>query len=139
MFVVKSFDDSKRKNGTWINYNELDPSEGVFKIASISSFAFQNFYSKLQAQAQGGRAKKELDAETQSKILCQALAKHVLLDWKNVSFTEDGSETAYTAELAYEALLSNPELLSFVQDKALDISNFKADKQEEELKNSVTI
>jgi hypothetical protein len=133
MFKVKSFSGDKRTNGVWCAINDLDKTEGEFKIASISSFGFQNYYQSIQKPYE--RKKDQLTPEVQQRLLCQALAKHILLDWRSVSFDGE-NETPFTQEAAFEALTENPELLEFVQTQALNIANFKNEAQAAEVKNS---
>lgn len=128
MFNINSIDTEKLTEGTWHNF-----LGGEFKIASINNFAFARAYAALQRPFQRQIDKGTLDPAVAQELLCRAISKHILLDWKGVGDGE--TEIPYSPETAYNALMNNPELRSFVQEVAIDVGNFRAEEEEAEVKS----
>lgn len=127
MFDITAFKKERLTSGIWKPFSGAE-----FKIASIRSFAFRNAYAAEQRPYQSKIDRGTLPAETAQELLCRPLAKHVLIDWKNVS--ANGVEIPYSVESAFKALMANDELLEFVQSVAVDLSNFTEEQEAEEVK-----
>lgn len=128
MFNISSISAEKQQDGVWTPY-----AGGEFLIASINSHAFMRYYNSLQRPHQKQIEKGTLDPAVSQEILCRALSKYILLDWKNVG--DKGAPLAYSVETAFNALMANPELRSFVQEFSIDVSNFRAEEEAEEAKS----
>jgi hypothetical protein len=128
MFNLKSVTQDSLKKGVWKDF-----SGGKFLIASISNFAFQNYYSELRRPFKRKIEQDTLSAEVAQELLCRAMAKFILLDWKDVG--EKGSEIPYSVETAFNALNENAELRSFVQEVATDVGAFSAEEEAEDVKS----
>lgn len=131
MFDVTSESKDKKESGVWLEY-----MGGEFLIASGSKMAFQRTLSRLQQPHQKKIDKGILDPEISQQILCKSLARHILLDWKNVG--AKGKELEYSEENAAKVLASNVDLRSWVSDASLDMDNFREEALEEEGKPSQT-
>jgi len=130
MFVLDGIDNDKKKNGFWSDYD----GDSSFLIASTSSTAFQLRFSALQKPFSRKIEKNELKPEVSLNILCTALAECVLLDWKGCA-DSTGKDVPYTYEAALFALKNNDLLREFIQEQAMDISNFEKQIEEKEIKN----
>jgi hypothetical protein len=128
MFNLSSIATDKLTEGAWIDF-----AGGRFKIASINNFAFARAYAAAQRPFQRQIDKGTLDPAVSQELLCRAMSKHILLDWENVG--DNGSAVPYSPETAFNALMNNPELRSFVQEVAIDIGNFRAEEDEDEVKS----
>jgi len=129
------FDEStvdKESDGVW---QEYEGSE--FRIAHMGNMGFQREFARLQRPYKRDIAKDRLDPSTAQKIMCQAMAKHVLLDWRNVK-GKDG-EVAYSTEKAYSLLNRNSSFRRFVVDFATELDNFRAEELEEVGKSPASI
>jgi len=126
-------DPKKETDGVWVDFY----SGSKLKIASMES---KSYKSELAEQARKHRLQLDLDQDNEEyfdliqELTCEALAKHVLKDWKGINIG-DREEVPYTPELGKELLLTSSKLRSFVEQAAGDYANFKAD-MEEEVKNS---
>lgn len=128
MFNLASVTQDKLKKGVWKDF-----AGGKFLIASISNFAFQNYYSELRRPFKRKIDADTLPAEQAQELLCRAMAKYILLDWKDVG--EKGSEVPYAVETAFHALNENAELRGFVQEVATDVGAFSAEEEEADVKS----
>jgi len=125
MFDLDGVNNDGTNNGVWVEFNG-----GEFLIAHTSSLKFQREFSKLQQPHIKKIERGTLDPKITTDILCKAMARALLLDWKNVGSNDAPVE--YTQDLAYKVLVSNPELREFVQDTSLNIDNFKREVTEQE-------
>lgn len=131
MFNIDSFSEEKKVNGVW---KKIDGSESEFLIGSTSNFAFQREFNRLQKPHQKRIKNDNLDPKTSLDLVCEALSKTVLLDWKNV-IDGSGKKVKFSHEVAKQALLKNEDLREFVQEVALNNDNFQADLEEDEAKS----
>lgn len=132
MALIIDADHSASKEGVWA------PFEGSeFRIASSDSLRFQRTLQRLQAPYRKKLDKGTLDPGESRRILCQAMAGTLLLDWRNVK-DSTGEDVEFTDEAATKALINIPSLREFVQEFALNGENFRAEVVEYEGKSSVT-
>lgn len=68
--------------------------------------------------------------EQAERILCQALADTVIVDWEGVTDRE-GNPLEYSAEAAAKLLQELPSLRQLIQDEASDVANFIASDRKE--------
>ena len=68
--------------------------------------------------------------EQAERILCQALADTVIVDWEGGTDRE-GNPLEYSAEAAAKLLLELPSLRQLIQDEASDVANFIASERKE--------
>jgi hypothetical protein len=121
-----SLDPNSGSNGKWFNFF----GDAKLKLASSDNPAYKGALAKLAREH-----RVELDDanpdqyDTITSITCQALARFVLLDWKNISV--GNKETPYSQELGAVALKESPKLYEFVTAKAGDISHFSQSEIEE--------
>lgn len=128
MFDLDSFKKEKLTAGVWRDFNGAS-----LKIASIRSHAFRDNYAFEQKPHKTKIDNGTLPSKIAQELLCRAMARHVLIDWKNVS--SKGVEVPYSVEAAFNALNNNDELLDFVQSVAVDLSQFSEEQEAEDLKS----
>ena len=128
-FNIDAMSSEKQQGGIWA---DLDGSK--FLIASTDSFTFQREFSRLQRPFKKKIDKETLDPKQSLDLLCEALSKTILIDWKNV-VDGQGKKVPYSQEAAKQALLTNSDFRSWVQEVALDSDGFKAEIEEEEVKS----
>lgn len=112
-------------DGQWADFKGSQ-----FLIAHNSNTDFQRTFAKLQSPYRRQIEKGTLDPDVSVDILCKAMSKHIMLDWKNVA--AGGKTVEYTPERAYSALKNNPDLREFVIEYSLDMDNFREQEMEEE-------
>lgn len=118
MYDISSIDSSKKSEGTWVEFQGA-----MFLIAHASRLSFQRELAKLQQPYIRKIEKGTMDPEVSLDIVSKALAKHILLDWKDVG--SQGEELKYTPELGERVLKMNDELREFVSSASSDIDNFR--------------
>lgn len=119
--------DNDKASGIWVEYS-LDIK---LKIASLRNKGYQAFIRKEGKEYQVQIAHGVLNDEALEPIFIRALAKHVLVDWKNIE-DDDGSPIPYSQEKA-EEILANPEyrdLLDFVMATAQDRERYRVEVDE---------
>lgn len=123
MFDLKKSTTELENSGVWFTFRE-----GKFLIAHTNNMVFQRLFTRLQAPYRKKIEKATLDPKIQLETMCKAMAKGVLLDWKNVG--SEGKKVEYSEDAAYNVLMFNSELREFVQDTALDLENFREEEIE---------
>ena len=122
MFDVNSVSQAKTESGVWTEF-----SGGEFLIAHTSNLSFQREFNRLQQPYRKQLDKGKLDPKTSSDILCKAMARGLLLDWKNVG--AEGANLEYSPDAASNVLKNNEDLRDFVQEFSLDLDNFRSEEQ----------
>ena len=121
-----SLDQTKGAEGKWFKFF----GDAELKIASSDHPRYKGYLAKLAKEH-----RVELDDAnpdqfaTVTGITCQALARFVLLDWKNVAV--NGTEVPYSYQLGAEALKDSPKLMEFVTEKAGLLDHFNQEEIEE--------
>lgn len=101
-----------------------------FLVAPTSDIAFQRTFNRLQAPHRKSIERGKLDPAIAQEITVEAMAKNMLLDWKDVVDAE-GKEVEYTEALGVQVLTSQLDLREFIQEFSADIENFRAVEKEE--------
>lgn len=104
-----AYDESKELEGVW---RKLLNDSSEFLIARSGNEKFRAEVQRLteELKEKGEVKDDELTNKQLTDVFVKAAAKHILLDWKNV--TEDGEPIPYTVENGIR-LLSNPKLSDF--------------------------
>ena len=123
--MIIDADFSSVDEGVW---TEFDGSK--FKIAHISNVKFQRALSRLQQPHLRKIQEGRMDPEVNKKILAQAMAEGILVDWDDVK-NKDKQTVPYSAKTAQAALMANVEFRDFVSDFATSISNYRTEEVEE--------
>lgn len=125
MFNVDETTVDKEESGVWADWKG-----SRFLIASSNAMKFQRLFQKLQRPHRKAIDKGTLDPGVQVKIMSQAMAETLILDWKNV-IDNSGSEVPFSVNTAFDVLRKNSEFRDFVSEFATEISNFVAEEREE--------
>jgi hypothetical protein len=118
MFDVDSINKDKTCKGVWGEY-----LGGEFLVAHTSNLDFQREFNRLQAPHRKKIDKGKLDPKIQAELLCKAIGRHLLLDWKNVG--SKGNELEFDTDVAINVLMNNEDLRDFIQEFSMDIDNFR--------------
>jgi len=124
MFQIDA-DLSSLESGVWEEYQD-----SKFLIAHISNVKFQRALARYQQPHRRKITEGTLDPEKNKEIVARAMSEAVLLDWKNV-VDASKQEVKYTPQLAYQALMRDPEFRDFVSEFAMAMSNFKSAEVDE--------
>lgn len=124
MFQIADEPNPTIDSGSWIDFKDAK-----FLIAHSGNVRFQRAMQRLQKPFRRKIDKGEMDPADQKRILIQALAEAILLDWQGVS-NASGQAVQYSRELAIKALTNDDELREFVIEYSLDLANFKAAEEE---------
>ena len=121
-------DPNKESSGVWIDYED----DIKLKIGRMNSPAFEKFIADRQATSIGRyRRAKQTDAE-RDKLIEEAVANTILLDWKNIQ-DEEGLDIPFSKEKALE-FFRDPGLRDFYRFVLIEASqadNFKKDVLEQ--------
>jgi len=124
MFDLDKTTAEQESNGVWTDFNG-----GKFRIAHTNNMVFQREIARLQAPYRKKIDKGTLDPKIQLEIMCKAMARGILLDWKNVG--SKGQEIPYNEDSAISVLTLNSDLREYIQDFALDLENFRQEEIED--------
>ena len=121
---ITPLDDSKVSEGTWTKYRGVD-----LKIARAGNPEFTRLFNQLTRPHRREIEKDTLDEGTMRSILCETLAKTVLLDWKN--FNGSDGEIEYSIGNAKSLLLNDPDCREHIQEFARDVNNYVIEELEQ--------
>lgn len=124
MFQIDA-DLSALDAGVWEEYQG-----SKFLIAHISNSKFQRALARYQLPHRRKIADGTIDPDKNKEIVARAMSEGVLLGWSNV-IDAVKQEVKYTPQLAYAALMRDPEFRDFVSEFAMAMSNFKSTEVEE--------
>lgn len=117
MFIIDK-DSSALTTGVWTEFQGAE-----FKIRHVSNLEFQRTVLRLQQPYRRKIENSTLDPKISKRIVCQAMAEHVLVDWKNVG-SKQGNAVPYSPEVACTALVGNEDLREFVSAFSTELDNF---------------
>ena len=124
-------DQNMEEDGVWINFH----GNTRLRIASYDSPKYKAELTRLAK-----RNKLILDDVTEDdasrkgmeRIVQEATAKHILLDWEGIEVKEQGTADPYTAQLGMLVLRNSSKFRKFVEKEADDYTNFQRTAEEEE-------
>ena len=130
MDISKAFADPKlEKAGVWLEYR--DGSQ--VKVARAGNQVFSRAHAARMKPHLRKQRDGNMDAEVETRILCEAIAEGILVDWKG--FEEDGKELKYTKARASALLISSMDFRNEVVELAATEAYFHADFEEASIKN----
>ncbi len=122
-------DAAAETEGVWIPV-----CEGIeVKIARMGNEKFQKAYRRLCKPHRNLIRQGLLDSATEKRLLKEALAEGVLLDWRGLK--QDGAPLAYSREAALKLLTELKDFADFVADEARRLDNFRERDLEDAEKN----
>lgn len=118
-------ENNQFEDGVWMPF---DGSE--FLIAHSSSVKFQRALARLQQPHRKRIEAGTMDPEESKRIVCQAMAEGVLLNWRNV-ISSAGEPVDYNKARGTEALLKDPSFRDFVSEVSMAATNYVQTEVEE--------
>ena len=125
MFNVDAIDQDLKANGVWEEFEG-----GSFLIAHTSNSTFQRELTRLQQPHRKKIDKGTLGPEMAKTILCGAMGKGLLLDWKELG-DADGTTVKYSMEAAIKLLKMHDGLREFVEEISQNLDNFRTEEIED--------
>lgn len=125
--IKKLFGTDKQKEveGVW-----SEVGDGVeLKIARIGNPEYQKEFQKISKPHRRAIRSGTLSNDVAEKLLIKAMAKNILVDWRNLK--EDGEDVPYSYENAVRLLTDYRDLRDIVSDIANEIESFRAEDDEE--------
>lgn len=126
---ITPVDDKKVEEGTWTKYRGVD-----VKIARAGNTEYARIFAQLTRPYKRDIERGTLDEKTMKSILCETLAKTVLVDWDN--FEIDGAKIEYDFKKAKQLLENDPDCRDHIQEFARDLDNFIKEDIEEVVEKS---
>ena len=130
MDIENAFADPEaEKEGVWIDYR----GGSKIKIARLGNSKFRRLQSaKLKPHLRKYR-EGTLDDELETNILCEVIAKTVLLGWEG--FDKGGKPLKYSEKAATDLLIEHMDFRNDIVDLATKEENFFAEVVEDAEKN----
>jgi hypothetical protein len=120
--------NNRGEEGVWQEY------EGSkFLLASSGSLKFLRVMARLQKPHRRKIDRGQLEPELQQKMLIDAMAEAVVLDWQGVQ-NKAKEDVPFSVAGAKAALTADPSFREFVMEFSSDLANFKAEQAEEDVK-----
>jgi len=117
-----TIDGEAAENGKW-----MVTQEGVeVKVAKLGNKNFKRVLSRLQKPYLAILRSSKGDSELSSRLTTEAMAKTILLDWKETD--EKGNPIPYTWKAGYDAFMKYEEFLDDVSDLAASRNNFRPEE-----------
>jgi len=130
-------DPERETKGVWVK-----EKEGLeLLIARLGNDKYRKFLRGVVSKQKSkfGRRSNVSDEDVEERMEV-AIAHHILLGWKNLDYkNEDGTiekDIPYSPERALALFKEFPSFLDVVVDYASDMSLFRAEATEEDVKNS---
>jgi hypothetical protein len=132
MKIFKTFgtDTKKEQDGVWIDLGD----GGSMKIARMGNPDYIKEFQKITKPHRQAIRRGTLSEEVSQDLLVQAMAKHILLDWKGLKYN-DGADIPYSVEEAKKMLSSLKDFRDYVTEMANAAENFKEEVDQEAEKN----
>ena len=131
MDIDKAFADPKLESeGVWVSYRE----GSKVKVARMGNPTFQKHLDAKMRPHKRKQDRGTLSSEIETRVLCEAIAETVLLDWSG--FTKDGKDFKYTPDAAAALLIQSMDFRNEISDIALVEEHFRNDETEDLAKNS---
>ena len=131
MDIKKEFGTSKAKEqeGIWSDFGD----GCQVKIARIGNPEYQKTFRKISKPHQKAIRRGSLNDEVAEKLLVEAMAEAIVIDWKGLQ--EDGKELKYSKTEAIRILTTYKDFRDQVSEIANDMESFKAVEDESAEKN----
>lgn len=120
--IVIDNENSLQDQGVWTEF-----AGSKFKIAHAGNMLFQRTLNRLQLPHRRQIERGNIDPAVSHDILCKAIAKGLLLDWKDV-VKSDGTQVPYSEEFGAQALKNNTDLREYIQEFASDLENYRIER-----------
>lgn len=123
MFELNAYESDSFEDGVW----SAIQGDSELKVARAGNPLYLRELEKLEKSFRKEHGDK-LTPEQRQSLNCQAIARGLLRDWRNI--TENGKVIDYTPEIGAKYLKRNPKLLSYVLDRANDLERWEREDVE---------
>lgn len=125
---ISKFQTNKaaEEDGIWV---DVDGNGTKVKVARINNARYKKYFQKITKPYKRQIRNGTLAEELAEKLLVDALANTILLDWKG--FTKAGEDFPYSVDNARVFLQESADFRDFVSDAANEMENFRAEELEE--------
>lgn len=133
MFDIKKtyeVDEAKATEGAWEDIG----NDAKLLIARTGNKKYQERFRKIPRTVRQQITSGMLDDTSTDDILCRMLSDTILLGWTGIA--EGGKELAYSKDEAYRMLKTYPDFRELVWNIANDFTRFRAQDDNETVKNS---
>lgn len=114
---ITKIDDKAAQDGSWTEYRGVS-----LKIARAGNDRFAKSFLRGSRPYRKDIQANTVDDQIAEKILCEAIAEGILVDWKG--FVIDDTEIEYTVENATALMRDDPDCREFVQEFSRDLNNY---------------
>lgn len=125
---ISKFQTNKamEEEGVWV---DVDGNGTRIKVARINNARYKKYFQKITKPYKRQIRTGTLSEDLAEKLLVDALANTILLDWKG--FTKDGQDYPYSVDNARAFLAESADFRDFVSDAANEMETFRAAEVEE--------
>jgi hypothetical protein len=117
---------SMEEEGVWV---DVDGNGTRIKVARINNARYKKYFQKITKPYKRQIRTGTLSEDLAEKLLVDALANTILLDWKG--FTKEGQDFPYSVDHARLFLAESPDFRDFVSDAANEMETFRTAELEE--------
>lgn len=125
-----SIDDTLSVEGKWVKIGK----GAELRIARLNNEPYREFIKKKLKPYKSAMRAGAVDDDLMTEVLIQAMARHILLDWKGL--TEKGEELKYSIAECERVLTEKEPFRELVAALANDADMFREAEIEEGTKNS---
>lgn len=131
LFTTFATDEKLEIEGRWVPFD----NKTSFKIARAYNKHFSRLFQRMyESNKHALKAKGPEAEELADKIMCEVMAKTILVDWKGPVSIKGEDLGVYSAEGAQKALKLK-EFRAWVNAQADDTAAFKVEQEDEDAKN----
>ncbi|HBL31851.1 MAG TPA: hypothetical protein DD490_33935 [Acidobacteria bacterium] len=125
---ISKFQTNKaaEEDGVWV---DVDGNGTKIKVARINNPRYKKHFQKITKPYKRQIRNGTLSEDLAEKLLVDALASTILLDWKG--FTKGGEPFPYSVDNARQFLGESADFRDFVSDAANEMENYRAEELEE--------
>lgn len=117
---------SAEEEGVWV---DVDGNGTRIKVARINNARYKKYFQKITKPYKRQIRNGTLSEDLAEKLLVDALANTILLDWKG--FTKEGQDFPYSVDNARSFLAESADFRDLVSDAANEMETFRSAEIEE--------
>lgn len=117
---------SAEEEGVWV---AVDGNGTKIKVARINNARYKKYFQKITKPYKRQIRNGTLAEELAEKLLVDALANTILLDWQG--FTRGEEAFPYSVDNARAFLSESADFRDFVSDAANEMENYRAEELED--------
>jgi Zn-finger nucleic acid-binding protein len=131
LFAEFAVDTVAEKEGVWCDYGDMH-----FLVAMSGNRKYREKFMRLyKPHERLLKGNSQAAAQKSQEIMADVMSTTILLDWKGKMVVEKGGDPVeYSSENARKALMM-PKFRELISEFSNDFAQFKAVKDEEDVKN----